>query len=81
MQTKLIEDLMGYDLNERSKHLRDISQERWKKRAQKEVNNCRNKSENKEITQENSKNLCKYMQKSMIKYLNMLTSLRLKCKR
>jgi len=80
MQTKLIQDLMDYDLNERSKYLYDISQKRWKTRARKEIQNVGNEVGNIKSSQENPQNLCKYMPKSMIKYLNMLTSLCPKCK-
>ena len=80
MQTKLIEDLMGYDPKERSKHLYNISQKRWGGRIQKDPNSLGNELRNQKTIQGGPKNLCKYMPKSMVRYLNMLTSLCPKCK-
>ena len=73
---KLIEDLMGYDLDERSKEIFEISHKKWDCRKEgklysgKLMDNGRSKA----------LNWCKNMPKSMIKYVNMQNALCPHCK-
>ena len=73
VKTELIEDLIGYNLNERSNELHQTSFERWNYRKA----GMRFTSGLKE---EELSNLCKNQPKSMIKYINMQTCLCPVCK-
>ena len=54
MQIKLVQDLIAYDLNERSKDFCDISQKRCQPRARTGIKNVGTKFENAQSSQENS---------------------------
>ena len=80
VRTDLIHDLMGYDISERSKHLHYISEQKWKYR---ELGKAYKQSEDKNLTlskEAQSKNMCKYLPKSAIRYINMQTCLCPSCK-
>jgi len=76
VKTKLINDLMGYDLSQRSKDLQETSEQKWKFRENRNSNEQPIIPQTKYIKQTN---LCKYQLKIMIKYINMQTSLCPKC--
>lgn len=81
--TKLIQELMGYDLSERSKSVQHISEQKWIHRCERRIYRQNQDLFLKELDIKNKKaiNLCKNMPKSMVKYLNMQTCLCPDCKR
>lgn len=75
-KSELIDDLMGYNADERSRDMYTVSSQKWICRKE-------GKIYEKETLQIRKKtpNLCKYQPKAMIKYINMQTSLCPECKR
>ena len=71
--TELINDLMAYDIQERSKLLSYLSEKKWKYRLKGE--SYKSYKDTSFIAPELPPNLCKNQPKSMIKYINMQTSL------
>ena len=77
VNTHLINDLMGYNMNLRSTSLLEISELKWYKREN------RNSTIHPLIERpkvEKKFNLCKFQSKIMVKYINMQISLCPKCK-
>ena len=80
VDTKLIEDLMGYNLYKRSQHMHYISEKKWESRLKGEKYNPI-EDHNKELACPTKiTNKCKYFSKLMIKYINIQTALCPKCK-
>lgn len=80
VKTDLINDLMGYELTERSEYLYHVSEQKWIFRERGEAYK---QSEDKCLPakkQSQHQNLCKNMPKMMVKYINMQTALCPKCK-
>jgi hypothetical protein len=80
VDNQLINDLMGYSLNERSNILHFISEQKW---AQRQKGQTYNPLKNRGISLspiESVGNRCKNQPKSMVKYINMQISLYPKCK-
>ena len=75
-KTDLVDRLMGYDIKARSEELHAISQKKWDCRKEGRLYE-RTHVKNKESV---SRNLCKNLPKSMIKFINMQTSLCPTCK-
>ena len=73
VKTELIEDLIGYNIDERSNELQHISLEKW---------TCRKQGIKYDRTERGEKtpNLCKNQPRALIKYINMQTSLCPTCK-
>ena len=71
VETCLIEDLMGYNLESRSEHIQHVSEKKWEARLNgKQYMAKFPKKQNK----------CKYFSKEMVKYINLQTALCPKCK-
>ena len=80
VKTKVIDELMGYNLEERSKYVEYISRKKWEHRLKGEKYSpyC---DPNKELAiPPNKTNKCKYFSKEMIKYINLQTAICPKCK-
>lgn len=82
IKSELIEDLMGYNIDDRSRKLYNISSQKWNRRKEGKTFDSKSKEKNKDKDREErlTFNLCKDLPKSMIKYINMQTTLCPKCK-
>jgi len=80
VDTQLIDDLMGYNLEDRSKQIQYISEKKWEYRVvgKKYSPNC--DPEKELAVPPINLNKCKYFSKEMIKYINLQTALCPKCK-
>jgi len=80
VETKLIEDLMGYNIQRRSQHIKYISEKKWESRLKGEnYNPTKDPNKHLAVPPKNT-NQCKYLSKTMIKYINIQTALCPKCK-
>jgi len=77
VSTNLINDLMGYNMNQRSTSLLEISELKW---YQRENRNSTIQPLIERPKAEKKFNLCKFQSKIMVKYINMQTSLCPNCK-
>jgi len=78
--TSLINDLMAYNIKERSEYLSYISEQKWLHRKRNEFY-YRHEDENFESHRpQQLPNLCKNLPKSIIKYINLQTALCPQCK-
>lgn len=75
VKTTLIEKLMGYNIEERSKFLRHISEKKWELRAKNEIYILKNDNNINKPPRFRTQNLCKNLPKSMIKFINIQTCL------
>lgn len=80
VDTKLIEELMGYSLKERSEYLQYTSQKKWESRKNGQIYSIKKDSNRTHAKLTQKTNLCKYFTKEMVKYINMQTALCPKCK-
>ncbi len=80
VDTNLINDMMGYNLEDRSGQLQYISEQKWRCRQLGQLYNHEKGSNVGYTSKTFTRNLCKNMPKTMVKYINMQTSLCLKCK-
>ena len=80
VENKSVEDLMGYNIQERSRHLQHISEQKWYAREEGKIYDPF-ADPNKELAfPPKPKNICKYMPKLMVKYVNIQTILCPRCK-
>ena len=80
VETTLIQELMGYNISERSDLLQYISDMKWRHREKNELYVPQEDDNISNTLKTKSKNICKHLPKSMIKYINMQTYLCPACK-
>jgi len=81
VETMLIRDLMGYNLDERSRFLHYISEKKWLHRERNEMYNLKEDTQISGFMKAGPKNLCKNLPRIMVKYINMQTCLCPECNR
>ena len=79
INNSIVEDLMGYNLIKRASILHHISEQKWNYRERNQLYDPQNDQVVNDYRDSKSNNLCKYLPKSMVKYLNMQTSLCPEC--
>ena len=80
VETDLINELMGYNLNERSKHVKYVSEKKWEARKMGKKYSPQCDPDKQFAIMPNKPNKCKYFSKEMIKYINLQTVQCPKCK-
>ncbi|MBC7088764.1 MAG: hypothetical protein H5T96_09920, partial [Tissierellales bacterium] len=76
----LLESLMGYNIDERSKELKYISEQKWRCREEHTTFEQKNDEYLRTLKKLKPENWCKNQPKLMIKYINIQTALCPKCK-
>jgi len=81
VSAKLIQDLMGYDLQKRSAVLYDVAVDKWQQRFKStQIVNLQSHTKTDGVSRSTKEiNLCKYQPKEMVKCINMQSSLCPKC--
>ena len=80
VKNQLIDELMGYNPQERSEYMKYVSEKKWESRCKGEKYSPKCDPNKKMAIPQNKPNKCKYFSKQMIKYINLQTAICPKCK-